>query len=67
MQQQSQSEQEPEPASGDSDSTASDSKGPDADPGLGSNPEEVPQMMEITPEALGLPSSLDFETDFNFE
>lgn len=74
QQQQNQSESEPEPASGDSNSVASDPKGLDtSDLSSGSNPEDgvpnegEPQMMEITPETLGLPSSLDFETDFNFE
>lgn len=76
-QQQNQSEPEPEQASGDSDSAASDPKGLDtSDPGSGLHTEEGapseggPQMMEITPETLGLPSdmtSLDFEYDFNFE
>uniref|UniRef100_A0A8P4GGT0 C2H2-type domain-containing protein n=1 Tax=Dicentrarchus labrax TaxID=13489 RepID=A0A8P4GGT0_DICLA len=76
-QQQSQSEPEPEPASGDSDSAASDLKGLDtSDLGSGLHLEEGapsegdPQMMEITPENLGLPSdmtSLDFDYNFNFE
>ncbi|KAF0027928.1 hypothetical protein F2P81_020669 [Scophthalmus maximus] len=71
------SEPEPEPASGDSESAALDLKGLDtSDPGSGSLSEEGapsegdPQVMELTPETLGLPSdmtSLDFEYDFNFE
>ncbi|XP_036979028.1 zinc finger protein 318-like isoform X3 [Acanthopagrus latus] len=74
---QQQSHSEPETVSGDSDSAASDSKGLDtSDPGSGSHPEEGtpcehdPEMMETTPENIGLPTdmtSLDFETDFNFE
>ncbi|XP_068590547.1 zinc finger protein 318 isoform X1 [Cebidichthys violaceus] len=74
---QQQSQSEPEPASGDSDSAASDPKGQDSsDPGSGllleegTPSEEDPQMMEITPETLGLPAdmtSLDFDYNFNFE
>ncbi|XP_067467070.1 zinc finger protein 318 isoform X1 [Thunnus thynnus] len=75
--QQSQSEPEPELASGDSDSAASDPKGfetSDHGSGLhveeGKPSEDDSQMMEITPETLGLPSdmtSLNFDYDFNFE
>ncbi|CAJ1057620.1 zinc finger protein 318 isoform X2 [Xyrichtys novacula] len=77
QQQQSQSEPEPDLASGDSDSAASDSRGlSKSEPGSGlqvvedTKSEGGPEMSEITPETLGLPSdmtSLDFEYDFNFE
>lgn len=75
--QQSQCEPEPKLASGDSDSAASDPKGletSDQGSGLhleeGTPSEDDSQMMEITPETLGLPSdmtSLNFDYDFNFE
>jgi len=74
---QQQSQSEPELSSGDFDSALSDSKGLDlSDPDSGLLVEEAtpsehdPPMMEITPEALGLPTdmtTLDFDYDFNFE
>ncbi|XP_076598692.1 uncharacterized protein LOC143327919 isoform X2 [Chaetodon auriga] len=76
QQQQNHSEPETELPLADSDSAASDPKGLDtSDAGPGLHPEEEapsdgdPQMMEITSETLGLPStltSLDFESDLNF-
>ncbi|XP_029376543.1 zinc finger protein 318 isoform X2 [Echeneis naucrates] len=74
QQQQSNAEPESELALGDSEL---DPKGLDtSDPGSGSHSEDgtsskrASQVMEITPETLGLPSdmaSLDFNYDFNFE
>ncbi|XP_037638145.1 LOW QUALITY PROTEIN: zinc finger protein 318 [Sebastes umbrosus] len=72
--QQKQSQSEPELASGDSDSAASgldmSDLGSGSQPGEGTPSEEAPQVMEITPETLGLPSdmtSLNFDYNFNFE
>lgn len=77
QQQQNQSEPQPELVSGDSNSAALDPKSLDtSDPSSGLQPtgeepcKQQPQVMDVTPETLGLPSdltSLDFEYDFNFE
>ncbi|XP_030012038.1 zinc finger protein 318 isoform X5 [Sphaeramia orbicularis] len=70
QQQQQQPSPEPEPVSGES----SESKDlEESDPGTGSGSQQVEddvQVIEVTPETLGLPSdmtSLNFDYDFNFE
>lgn len=73
---QSQSESEADLVSDEPESTSAATGIEVTDQGAGSQPEEAapienePQILEVTPETLGLPSdmtSLDFEYDFNFE